>query len=112
MLGLDLIGAGENLAAYTILVRIRSIDTAKLSVAAGTGVIPGAITVANEAPQLALEMVLPVAKAQMEKLGINADLSLTQKAPKAGAPYEMVKVLGVGTVLGILLTTLYHWVRK
>ncbi len=109
MLGLDIIGAGENLSAYTILVRVRSIDPAKLSAAAGSGVIPGAITVANEAPQLALEMMLPVAKSQMEKIGINADLSITQKPPKATtAPHEMTIVLGIGAALGFSAMLLYH----
>lgn len=114
MHGLDVIGAGENLSAYTILVRIRSIDTAKLQAKAGSGVIPGAIAMANEMPQLALETALPVVKAQVEKIGITADFSIaqTQKAPKAGAPHEMAVVLGVGAALGgmlaLIVPALYH----
>ncbi len=116
MLGLDLIGAGENLAAYTIMVKIRKVDPDKLrKVAAGDaswgGILPMAITVADSAPKASLEIVLPIVKAQMEKIGITADLSTTEKAPKTGAPHEMAIVLGAGTVLGLALALLYRLVR-
>lgn len=116
MLGLDIIGAGESLAAYTILVKVRSVDADKLRAAITDkpwgGAIPGALTVVDSAPKLVLEVGLPIAKAQLEKIGIVADLSTTQKAPKAGGPHEMVTVLGVGAVLGFVLAlagrSLYH----
>lgn len=119
MIGLDLIGAGEGLAGYTILLHVRSIDASKLRQAITTkswgGAIPGAIAIVDETPKLALDIALPIAKSQLEKVGIMADLSTTEKAPKAGPKYEMLKVLGVGTVLGIVLAltgrSLYHFVH-
>lgn len=116
MRGLDVIGAGENLAAYTILLRVRSIDADKLRRAvtdkAWGGAIPGAIAVVDSAPKFALEMALPILKSQLEKAGIMADLSTTQKAPKSGAPHEALVVLGAGTLLGLALASLYHWTVK
>lgn len=119
MRGLDVIGAGESLASYTILVRVRSVDPAKLRQAITDkpwgGAIPGAIAVVDEIPSAALDIVLPVAKSQLEKIGIMADLSRTQKPPKAAAKHESAIVLGVGAVLGIVLAlvgkSLYHLVH-
>lgn len=119
MLGLDIIGAGENLSAYTIMLRIRSIDAAKLRQAitdkSWGGTIPGAIAMVDSAPEMALGIGLPIAKTQLEKIGITADLSTTQKAPKAGARYGWAVTLGVGVVLGFVLAlagrSLYHLIQ-
>ena len=118
MLGLDLIGAGENLGAYTIMVRVKSIDPAKLRQTitdkAWGGAIPGAISMVDSAPDLALGVALPVLKGQLEKIGITADLSTTKKPPKAAPRGEVFVTLGVGAVLGIVLAlggrALYHLV--
>jgi hypothetical protein len=119
MLGLDLIGAGESLAAYTIMVRVKSIDPAKLrqtiaDKATWGGAIPGVISMVDSAPEMALGVALPVLKGQLEKIGITADLSTTQKPPKAAPRGEVFVTLGVGAVLGIVLAlggrALYHLV--
>jgi len=120
MIGLDLIGAGENLGAYTIMLRIRSIDAGKLRQAitdkSWGGAIPGAISMADSAPELALGVALPIAKSQLEKVGISADLSMTQKPPKAGARGEVFVTLGVGAALGFVLAltgrSLYHLFKR
>lgn len=117
MLGLDLIGAGESLASYTIMLKIKSIDTAKLRAAitekSWGGAIPGAISMVDSAPELALEVALPIAKSQLEKAGIMADLSTTQKPPKGKTSHEMLLVLGFGTAVGVVLAllgrTLYNF---
>lgn len=107
MLGLDIIGAGERLAAYTVMARVRSIDPEKLrrtiTDKAWGGVIPGAITVADEIPSAALDIVLPIAQAELAKIGITADLSRTEKPPKAAGRRETAILLGVGAVGGIIL---------
>jgi hypothetical protein len=119
MLGLDLIGAGESLAAHTIMLRIRSIDTAKFRKAvtekAWGGAIPGAIAMVDAAPQFALEVALPVAKTQLAAMGITADLSTTQSPPTRTPPHEMAFVLGLGTAVGIVLAiigrTIYSLIK-
>ena len=123
MLGLDIIGAGESLAPYTILVHIRSIDPTKLrqtvSAAASSwgATIPGAIQMVDSAPELTLEVALPVLQAELTKIGINADVTSTKTPPKGKTPgHEMEVVLGVGAAIGIVLAfagrTLYHLITK
>lgn len=118
MLGLDLIGAGESLAPYTIMVRVRSVDPVKLrqtvvdSAPSWGATIPGAVQVVDSAPELALEIALPVLQNELRKIGIMADLTKTKTPPKGGSSHEMEIVLGVGAALGIALAlfgkTLYH----
>lgn len=108
MLGLDLIGAGEGLAAYTIMLRIRSIDTNKLRQAITTkawgGAIPGAVFMVDSAPEIALATALPVVKGQLAQLGVTADLSTTKTPPKASDPREVLVTLGLGAAIGVFLT--------
>lgn len=120
MIGLDIIGAGESLAPYTIMVHVRSIDPAKLRAVITNkpwgAAIPGAIQMVDSAPELALEVALPIVKTQLERIGIAADLTTTKSPPKGKAPsHEMEAVLGLGAVFGIALTivggTLYHLVK-
>lgn len=119
MLGLDIIGAGEALAPYTIVMRVKSIDSAKLRQAVSDSswgsVIPGALQIVDSAPELSLEVALPVVKAQLQKIGIMADITKTKTPPKGTTSYEMVTVLGFGTVLGVVLAlfgkTLYHLIK-
>ena len=108
MRGLDLIGAGEGLAAYTIMLRIRRIDTAKLAAKVGSGAIPGAVSMVDAAPEFALAAGLPVVKAQLEKIGITADVSTTKTAPKATDTREVFVTFGLGAVVGAVLTLTAH----
>lgn len=121
MLGLDIIGAGESLAPYTIMVHVRSVDPAKLR----TGItdkswgaaIPGAIQMVDSAPELALEVVLPIVKMELQQIGITADITTTKSPPKGKPPgHEMEVVLGLGAVFGIALAiaggSLYHLFTK
>lgn len=119
MRGLDVIGAGESLAPYTILVRVRKVDPAKLRAVITDkpwgAAIPGAIQMADSAPELALEVVLPIIKTELETIGITADLSKTKTPPKGSSSHEMEIVFGVGAVLGVVLAlfgkTLYSLIK-
>lgn len=121
MLGLDVIGAGESLAPYTIMVHVRSIDTAKLRKGITDkpwgAALPGAIQMVDAAPELALEVALPIVKTQLENIGITADITTTKSPPKGKAPgHEMEAVLGLGVVAGITLAiiggSLYHLTKR
>lgn len=120
MRGLDIIGAGENLASQTIMLRIRSIDAEKLRQAVTDkpwgGAIPGAVSMANTAPELALGIALPIAKSQLARVGIDADLSTTKTPPKANPPHEMLAVWSLATVFGVALAfvgqALYHSIKQ
>lgn len=120
MLGLDIIGAGESLAPYTIMLHVNSIDTAKLRAAVTDqpwgAAIPSAIQMVDSAPELALEVALPIVETQLVKAGINATITSTKTPPKGKSSHEMETVLGVGVVLGIALAiggrSLYHLFNK
>jgi hypothetical protein len=121
MRGLDIIGAGESLAPYTIMVHVRKVDPAKLRATITDkpwgAAIPGAIQMVDSAPELALEVVLPIVKTQLEQIGITADITKTTSPPKGGkVGHEMQLVLGLGAVLGIGLAvvggSLYHLIHK
>ena len=107
MRGLDIIGAGESLAPYTIMVHVRKVDPAKLRATITDkpwgAAIPGAIQMVDSAPELALEVVLPIVKTQLEQIGITADITKTTSAPKGSVGHEMEAVLGLGALVGFTL---------
>jgi hypothetical protein len=126
MRGLDIIGAGEGLAAYTIVLHVRSIDTAKLRSAVTDSswgaVIPAAIAIVDSQPQAALEIAVPLVKSQLDKAGIMADVITAKAAPpfdKALPAHQMLKGvatgLGIGAVAGVMLALfgkkVYHLIR-
>jgi hypothetical protein len=120
MRGLDLIGAGENLAPYTIMLRIRSIDTAKLRLAITDkpwgSAIPGIVSMVDTSPEFALATGLPIVKGQLEKIGVTVDLSTTRTPGKAISSREVFVVLGLGAAIGVALTLtgrlLYNLVKR
>lgn len=121
MLGLDVIGAGESLAPYTLMVHVRRIDPEKLRKGITDkpwgAALPGAIQMVDSAPELALEVALPIVKTQLEKIGITADITKTTSPPKGKPPgHEMEAVLGLGVVSGIALAilggSLYYFIHK
>ncbi len=119
MFGIDIIGAGESLAPYTVMLRIKSVDPAKLketaSASSWAAAIPGAVQMMDAAPELALEIALPIVQKEMEKIGITADITKTKTPPKGSTSYEMLVVLGLGTVGGVVLAlfgkTLYNLIK-
>jgi hypothetical protein len=111
MLGLDIIGAGENLSSYTILFRIRSVDTAKLQAgiagnATWGSVLPAAVMLVDTSPGAALDIAIPILKSQLAQIGITADVAKTEKGPKAAPQHEMLQTLVLGGVTGFLLGVL------
>ena len=121
MRGLDIIGAGQGLAPYTIMVHVRSIDSEKLRRGVTDkpwgAALPGAVQMVDSAPELALEVVLPIVRTQLERIGVTADITTTKSPPKGKAPgHEMEAVLALGAAAGIALTVvgslLYNFIHK
>ncbi len=119
MRGIDIIGAGESLAPYTIMVRVKKVDPAKLRAGITDkpwgAALPGAVQMVDSAPELALEVVLPIVKTQLENIGITADITKTTSPPKGSSSREMLVVLALGTAVGIVLAlagkTLYSLIK-
>ena len=113
-LGLDILGAGEGLASKYIVLRVRSIDTAKLKAKVGGAagaVLPAALAIADAFPDQALEMALPFAKKQLVEMGITAEMSTMNAPPPPGPPTKPLLVGGVlvGVGLSVGGWYLYHW---
>lgn len=107
MEGLDYLGAGEGLATQSIVVRVRSIDVPKLRSAVSAGsygaLIEPALTAVDHFPALAIDLTLPIAKQQLEKIGITADLSVANTPPPSRPPSEAKVAFLIGTGAGIIL---------
>ena len=113
---LILIGAGEGLATQQITIRVRRIDVEKLRTAIGAGtwggVLAPVMSIVDQAPKLAIDMALPIAKQQLDKLGVTADLAVADPPLPPRARSEAVPAFLVGTFVGVLLLfggqALYH----
>lgn len=114
MIGLDLLGAGENLATQTILLKIKSIDPEKLrkSLDAGSwgAALAPALAVVDQFPKLAIDTALPVAKQQLEAMGIVAELAASNAPPPPRPPAETKAALVVGAAFGAVLAIVGRWV--
>lgn len=114
MIGLDLLGAGEGLATQTILLRVRSIDTEKLREKLKAGrwgaLLAPSLAIVDQFPRKAIDLALPLARQQLQEIGVTADLAATDAPPPPRAPAETGVALAVGGVLGVLSTLLGRWV--
>ena len=85
---LDLLGA-EGLSGQYIVLRVKSIDRAKLSRAIDNGAVaaalPAALALVDFAPQQALSLLLPVALDEVRtRYGVDLESRVTEALPPPG----------------------------
>jgi hypothetical protein len=104
--GLDQLGADDLLASQYITLRVKSIDREKLKSALGgrTGEIAKtALSFVDMSPKAAVDVVLPIAKGEAKKYGVELETTVTNAPPKKGgrALSEFWPGLGIGLLLGL-----------
>lgn len=117
MIGLDVMGAGEGIASQAVVLRVRSIDVAKLKKKAGLGGAESAglaagLAAADRFPRLAVDTALPYVRKLLSDYGVDAEVHATDAPPPPRPPSETRAAFLLGFALPFVGYGVYRLFRR